>query len=104
HAPSPRWAGLPPAGGDRPPRGTVSVVVHRPVPVDVAGALAALLVDEWVEVVPDPEETTAITFPLHPPSTAPPQSLLLAAPPIPGQPWTVGILQRVLAETFDLAK
>ena len=104
YTPSARWVGLPLADGDRPPRGTVSVVVHRPVPVDVAGPLAALLVDEWVEVVPDPEETTAITFQLDPPSTAPPQSLLLAVPPIPGQPWTVGILQRVLAETFDLAK
>ena len=98
------WVGLPLQNGERPPRGTVSVVVHRPEPVDVAGPLAAVFVDEWVETVPDPEETTAITFQCDPPSTAPPQSLLLAVPPIPGQPWTVGILQRVLAEAFDLAK
>jgi hypothetical protein len=99
-----RWVGLPVPPGGTLPHGTASVVVHRPLPADLGDVLSAVLVDEWVEVVPDRQETTALTFQLDPPSTFAPQTLLLAVPPVPGQGWTVGTLQRVLAETFDLAK
>lgn len=103
YTPGVRWVALPAAPGTL-PHGAVSLVVHRPQTVDPSGVLAAVLVDEWVELVPDQQETTALTFQLNPPNSVAPQSLLLAVPPTPRQDWTLGTLHRVLAETFDLAK
>jgi len=57
-----------------------------------------------VEVVPNQNETTAIAFQFNPPDVCAPQSILLAVPPVPGNPWTGWDLQRVLIETLDLAK
>jgi hypothetical protein len=105
--PGRRWAALPPGEpDDPPPHGCAAVVVHRlhDGPADLAGPLAGLLVDEWVEVIPAAEETTAVTFQFDPPGAQPPQAMLIAVPPVPGEDWTVGTLARVLLETLDLAK
>ena len=67
-------------------------------------ALAGLLVDEWVEVVPSRSETTGIAFQFDPPDTCAPQAILLAVPPVAGKAWTVFTLNRVLIETFELAR
>jgi hypothetical protein len=63
-----------------------------------------LLNDECVETVPSATETTAVTFQYDQPDATPPQSILIAVPPIPDQPWTADTLQKVLIETMDLAK
>jgi hypothetical protein len=73
-------------------------------PADLAAPLAGLLVDEWTEVVPSRSETTGIAFQRDPPDSAAPQAILLAVPPVVGRPWTQGLLNRVLAETLDLAR
>jgi hypothetical protein len=52
----------------------------------------------------EPPQTTAIAFQFNPPDACAPQSVLLAVPPVPDQPWTVASLHRVLVETLDLAK
>ena len=57
-----------------------------------------------VSLVPSATETTAITFQFNPPDACAPQSVLLAVPPVPDAPWTVGGLHRVLMETLDMAK
>ena len=49
-------------------------------------------------------ETTGIAFQYDPPDAAAPQAILLAVPPVLGQPWRVGTLNRVLLETLDLAR
>jgi len=54
--------------------------------------------------VPSPRETTGIAFQFDPPDSAAPQAILLAVPPVIGRPWTVGGLNRVLAETLELAR
>jgi hypothetical protein len=99
-----RWVGLPMSEGQTLPAGKLSLVVQRPATLDTALPLTGLLVDEWVEIVPSRSETTAITFQYNPPNACAPQSVLLAVPPVPGQPWTVDVLHRVLVETLDLAK
>ena len=66
--------------------------------------LAGLLVDEWVEVVPNTTETTGIAFQYDQPNAAPPQTILIAVPPDVTVPWTVWSLQQVLLETLDLAR
>ena len=66
--------------------------------------LTGLLIDEWVEVVPNAKETTAIALQYDQPNSAPPQIILIAVPPELGVPWTVWSLQKVLLETLDLAR
>jgi len=99
-----RWVGLPAAADKAIPAGKLSLVVHAVAPVDFAQPLRGLWIDEWTEIVPSREETTAITFQCNPPDACAPQAVLLAVPPVPGDDWTVATLHRVLVETLDLAK
>ena len=99
-----RWAGLPLKDGKSLPGGKLSLVVQATKPVDMHKPLAGLLVDEWVEVVPNPTETTGIAFQYDQPNAAPPQTILIAVPPDLDSPWTVWSLQQVLLETLDLAR
>jgi hypothetical protein len=101
---SDRWVGLPAEPGRSIRAGKLSLVLQSPAAIDPVQPLAGLLVDEWVEVVPSPTETTAIAFQFNPPDTCAPQSVLLAVPPVSDQAWTVASLHRVLVETLDLAK
>jgi hypothetical protein len=98
------WVALPPPEGEDVPAGRHSIVLPLGRPAALGGVLAGALVDEWIEVVPSRNETTAIAFPFDPPDTMAPQCVLLAVPPVAGQPWTAGTLHRVLVETLDLAK
>jgi hypothetical protein len=99
-----RWVGLPPQPGKEVQPGKLSLVVQSASTLKVDQPLSGLLVDEWVEVVPSSTETTAIALQFNPPDACAPQSVLLAVPPVPDQPWTVASLHRVLVETLDLAK
>ena len=99
-----QWIGLPVLAGTAMPAGKVALVVQAVDGIDVAQPLRGLWIDEWTEVVPSREETTAITFQYNPPDACAPQALLLAVPPVPDADWTIGTLHRVLAETLDLAK
>jgi hypothetical protein len=65
--------------------------------------LAGLLVDEWGEVIPSEKETTGIAFRYDPPDLMAPQAILLAVPPVLGEPWTLGSLNQVLVETLEQA-
>ena len=86
------------------PGGKLSLAVQSTAPVDVRQPLAGLLIDEWVEVVPNATETTGIALQYDQPNAAPPQAILLAVPPEIESPWTVWSLQQVLLETLDLAR
>ncbi|MFJ7249768.1 hypothetical protein ACIQWA_34740 [Kitasatospora sp. NPDC098652] len=90
-----RDAGAPPATG---------LVLHAPADLDASAKLAVAVVDEWSEVVPGRTRTAAAAFHFDAPGARPPQSLLLAVPPVPGAPWTVATLAAVLGEALDLAK
>jgi hypothetical protein len=99
-----RWVGLPPLPGKPLPAGKLSLVCQLPAALNLALPLTGLLVDEWIETVPAEQETTALTFQFDPPDAAPPQSLLVAVPPVPGADWTAAMLQQVLDETLNLAR
>jgi hypothetical protein len=99
-----RWVGLPLKQAPSLPGGKLSLVVQSAAPVDVRQSLAGLLIDEWVEVVPSPTETTGIALQYDQPNAAPPQTILIAVPPEMESPWTVWSLQQVLLETLDLAR
>jgi hypothetical protein len=99
-----RWVGLPLKDGRTLPGGKLSLVVLSGTPVDVSQPLAGLLVDEWVEVVPNAKETTGIALQYDQPDATSPQTILIAVPPELDVPWTVWSLQQVLLETLDLAR
>jgi hypothetical protein len=104
YSPDDRWVGLALKSGQSMPGGKLSLVVQSSAPIDVRQPLAGILIDEWVEVVPSATETTGIVLQYDHPSSAPPQTILVAVPPEVGLPWTVWSLQQVLLETLDLAR
>src|SRR5215469_10744575 len=101
---SERWVGLAPLAGAPMAQSKLSMVVQSGGAADPATPLAGLLIDEWVEVVPNLSETTAVTFQFDPPNAFAPQNVLVAVPPVAGQDWTTESLRQVLVETLDLAK
>lgn len=99
-----RWVGLPLEAGGKLPGGKLSLVVQSVTPINVRQPIAGLLIDEWVEAVPNAKETTGVALQYDQPNSVPPQTILIAVPPALGLPWTVGSLQQVLLETLDLAR
>jgi len=99
-----RWVGLPPVSNTGIPPSKLSLVVHSVGAINATQVMTGLLVDEWVEIVPNAREATALAFQFDVPDSCAPQSVLIAVPPVPGQDWTAETLRRVLMETLDLAK
>jgi hypothetical protein len=98
-----QWVGFGfPAGLGTEP--VTSLVLHAPDPIDPATGMALLVVDEYTEVVPGATTTTGISFGYDAPGARPPQSILLAVPPVAGIPWSIDSLAGVIGETLDLAK
>ncbi len=67
-------------------------------------AQSGLLLDEWVETIPNREETTGLAFHFDRPNSEPPQSLLLAVTPQLTGGWQWDDLVDTLHETLELAK
>jgi hypothetical protein len=83
--------------------GAASLVLTGAGLVAPGRALSGLLIDEWGEVIPSAMETTGVAFRYDPPDLMAPQAILLAVPPVIGEPWTVGTLNQVLVETLEQA-
>ncbi|MCC5925580.1 MAG: hypothetical protein JJU41_03375 [Bacteroidetes bacterium] len=91
------------------PNGCVSLALHQPVSgnIDFTLPVCGLLIDEWVEVIPNKNETTAVAFHYDAPASRPAQAVLLAIPPDGGrtnEPWSDEYLITTIAETMALAK
>jgi hypothetical protein len=101
-----QWAALAPGPNEpRIPAGCVSLVASAADTQWRSGsAAAALLLDAWVEVIPAPEENTAVAFHLDSPDACAPQSILLAVAPDPARRWTWSAVSDVVAETAALAE
>ena len=104
HTDGARWVGLPETPAQPIKAGCLSLIVQTPVAVDATQAMAGLMIDEWVEVIPSRSETTGIVFQHDAPDSRAPQAILLAVPPVPGTAWTAWNLHRLLLETLDAAK
>ncbi|HEU0294577.1 MAG TPA: hypothetical protein VFR47_17690 [Anaerolineales bacterium] len=99
-----RWIGLPVDEAHPLQANRLSLVAQLPVGFDPAGPVAGLLVDEWVETVPSSAETTAVAFHFDEPGSRAPNAILLAVPPDPSRPWDLATLEKIMIETFELAK
>ena len=78
------WAAEP-FGDDehRPPSGIVSLALLRAAAPAVATPWVGLVVDEWTELVPNENESTALAFHYDDPGAEAPQAVLVAVPPEP---------------------
>lgn len=100
-----RWAALPFANQRARPRGgRVSILLHRVAAPATRTPWCGLMVDQWVEQIPQPTEQTGITFHYDDPGAEAPQTILLAVPPTQATHWDLASLLAILNETLDLAK
>lgn len=65
---------------------------------------SGLLLDEWIEVVPDDNVATGLSFHFNRPDSEAPQAILLATPPRYRGSWQWPDLVATLHETLDMAK
>jgi hypothetical protein len=77
---------------------------HYAVPFDPKDPQCALLIDEWIETVPDPTATTGVALQYDRPNSEPPQSMLLVTPPRRTGTWQWDDLVAAVGETLDLAR
>ncbi len=101
-----RWAGLPLDNTDVGANRLSLVLAGGAAPIaqgPSATAQAGLLVDEWVESIPKPRETTAVTFHYEAPGAQAPQAVLVAVPPRPdATAWDITDLEATVLETINL--
>ena len=118
-AAEPWIGGIFPAG--RRPRATSHVVWHAPADAVPGAAIAGLLLDEWIELLPGSDlpgmaaqpappaappdtELTGVAFHYDRPDAKAPHNVLIAVPPDLDRGWTSDGLVQVLRETLELAK
>jgi hypothetical protein len=82
----------------------LSLVLHVPAGLGKSLSIAALMIDEWVDVIPYATEQTAVAFNFDAPGSRPPQAILLAVPPGDRQTWDLETLEKIVNETLELAK
>ena len=71
---------------------------------DPGGEQCGLLLDEWPELVPTPDVMSGLTFHFDRPNSQPPQTILLAVPPVLRGSWSWDDLVATINETLDGAK
>lgn len=100
------WLGLPFPSGYSPSEDKLSVVLmnHEAVTVSPSDPKVCLLVDEWVEIIPNLEETTGLTFNYDQPNAKAPNTILLAVTPKVTGHWAWDDLVWTLNDTLELSK
>jgi hypothetical protein len=97
-----RWIGL--GMGSEAPPVQVALVISSADHLDPTGPLAGLLVDEWPDVVPRADETTAVALHFDRPSTEAPNCALLAVHPGDREAWDLATLTETVVEAVELAR
>ena len=100
------WLGIPFPDGYTPEEDKMAMVIsHAQALVqDIGGPKMGLLIDEWVEIIPNKDETTGIAFNYDQPDAKPPNNLLLAVTPKETGKWDWDDLVYTLEDTLELAK
>jgi hypothetical protein len=95
------WAGLPFAG-QPPTANCLSLAMVTAAPP--GGTLSALVVADWVEVIPSTREIVGLTYHYDAPDAQAPQTVLLAVPAdLTSTAWSYGDLVAAVASARDLA-
>ncbi len=104
HQPGQRWQALSFADGVT-PTGDVAIFAHIHAKPDVTKSLAGFVCDEWIELILNATETTALSFHYDAPGARPPQLMILAVPPEPGmKTWNFQALLDTINETIALGQ
>ncbi len=100
------WLGIEFPTGYTPSEDKLSIVMYNAgvFSANPNGAQVALLLDEWVEIIPNPEETTGLAFNYDQPNAKAPNTILLAVTPTETGSWSWDDLIYTITETVDLAK
>lgn len=85
-------------------RNRLSLAFLTPETIAFSKPMVGLLIDEWVETVPNKQEVTGLTFHYDSPQSRAPQALLLAMAPEGVEIWDAKTLECTLQETLALAK
>jgi hypothetical protein len=93
------WAGLPLAAGAQPADRLSLVAVGA-----TAGAEAAMVVDEWLETIPNATETTGLTFHIDDPRARAPQAILLGVQPDTSASWTLPSVEGTLLDAIEMSR
>ena len=103
HAPGVTWAGGPVAG--RAPRGRLSLLLLSPSQgpaLDTNQPWRGLLLNQWIDLVPEPVETTGLAFHHDGPNSEAGNAILVAVPSSGAPAWSFSELLATLEETFEL--
>jgi hypothetical protein len=105
NAPGAQWIGLPLRDEADRVSGRCSLALLSPAPPAATDTWFGVLLDEWVETLPNATEQTAIGFQVPDPGAEAPQAVLLAvAPSVTAERWDFDTVTAVLNETLELAK
>ena len=86
------------------PGSRVSLVLLAPERIPADGTCVAVCIDTWDELIPADARTTGVAFHYDQPDAEPPQSLLLAVPPVVRGAWVWEDLVQTLHDTLELAR
>jgi hypothetical protein len=98
------WLGVEFPSGFSIDHDTLSIVLLAPQGFNAMAAQTGLLLDQWVETIPNKEEVTGITFNFNNPNSAAPQVVLLAVTPEITGHWTWDHLVDGILDTYARAK
>jgi hypothetical protein len=103
--PGTSWVALPPKPNEERASGKLSLMLHAPAgALDATQAWYGLLLDEWVETIPNAREHTGISFRHEDTAGEAAQTILVAVPPTTSENWDFDSLTAIVNETLDLAK
>lgn len=97
-----RWLALDLVGSAASSR--LSLVAFSPAPYAAGSAVAGLMIDDWVEVIPSRQQITGISFHHDDPTARAPQAILLAVRPDEFPEWTLEAVEGTVLEALHLAK
>jgi hypothetical protein len=95
--PNDLWAGLPLPPGAQPADRLSLVAVGA-----TSGATGALVIDEWLETIPNRVETTGVAFHADDPTATAPQAILLAVKPDTSPEWTLPSVEGTLLDAIEM--
>jgi hypothetical protein len=98
------WFGAEFPESTHPVHDTLSMVLINPQEFSATRAQCGLLIDSWVESIPNREEVTGISFNYNQPNSQPPQSILLAVSPTLTGAWSWDDLVATVLDTFKRAE
>lgn len=105
HSKGDTWAALKfDSDSKRPMAGKLSLVLHSPDTLMAGTHWAGLMLDEWVELIPNADEDAGVVFHYDSPGAEAPHAVLIASPPHGMEEWNGGTLLEILSQTFDLVR